>query len=197
MMKITKEAVPELWRKNYKKWGRKYKAKLDNPAKANTFVWATHQYQRTNEILLPYLQRETSCHCSFCDAFPLDVSGETIEHFRSKALHPRISYLWENLFYCCKYCNENKGESPERFLLKPDSLDYSFEEYFYFDYLSGRIEIAPDLPEDKRTRALNTRDLFGLNDNNRPNRRKMYLRQYADMTNPIKDDFPYRFMYLD
>jgi uncharacterized protein (TIGR02646 family) len=195
MMKITKSAAPSFWNSKYKVWGRTYKAKRTNPLKKSDFAWATHLKQKVNLTILPLLKGETQSHCSFCDGFPLDCLGETIEHFRAKSVYPLLSYYWTNLFYCCNKCNEHKAESPERKLLKPDSAGYRFEDYFYVDYLTGRIEVNYGLSKSDRARAANTVELYGLNEYNRPNRRRMYARMYADSANPNIDEFPYRFMY--
>lgn len=195
MMKIVKAPAPEFLRSNYKKWGKQYKAKRENPAKSNDFVWATYKGEKVNVLLLPFLRTETRYHCSFCDGFPLEVTGETIEHFRSKSSCPLLSYVWANLLYCCKYCNESKGENPERNLLKPDNPNYNFEKYFLFDYDSGRIEINPGLSGIEKLRAENTILIYGLNEYNRPNWRKRFLRLFQQMENPDIEDFPYRFIF--
>jgi uncharacterized protein (TIGR02646 family) len=194
-MKIEKTPAPEFLQKNYKKWGRQFKAKLENPTKSNTFAWSTYKKLKVILRILPLLQAETSCHCSFCDAFPLETTGETIEHFRPKSKFPRLSYVWTNLFYCCNYCNGNKLENPERNLLKPDSNGYSFEKYFLFDYESGKIEANPALSPTEKTKANNTILIYGLNLFNRPFRRKFYLKQFQNMQNPDIEDFPYRFIF--
>ncbi len=137
-----------------------------------------------------HLQRK-----SFCDGFPLETTGETIEHFRPKSSFPLLSYLWANLLYCCKYCNENKGENLERRLIKPNDINYSFETYFLFDYDSGKIEPTPALIGIDKLKAENTILLYGLNEHNRPYRRKFYLKQFQDTQNPNVEDFPYRFIF--
>lgn len=141
------------------------------------------------------MRLETNTHCSFCHGFPLDATGETIEHFRPKSSSPLLSYVWKNLFYCCKYCNESKGENAERKLLKPDSEEYNFEKYFLSDYESGSIEINPALSVTEKNRAENTIKIYGLNEFNRPYRRKFYLKQFQQMKNPDIEDFPYRFIF--
>jgi len=195
MMKIVKTPAPEFLQKNYKKWGRRFRAKLENSTKSNTFAWATHQGRKINLRLLPLLQVETNCHCSFCDGFPLDTTGETIEHFRPKSRFPRLSYVWTNLFYCCNYCNGNKLENPERNLLRPNGNNYSFEKYFLLDYESGRIEANPALSPTEKTKAENTILIYGLNLFNRPFRRKQFLRRFQNTISPDIDEFPYRFIY--
>jgi uncharacterized protein (TIGR02646 family) len=195
MMRIVKTPAPGFLQNNYKRWGRRYKAKRENPDRSNLFVWATYQGQRVNLRLLPFLRTETNCHCSFCDGFPLDATGETIEHFRPKSIFPRLSYVWTNLFYCCKYCNESKQENPERNLLKPDNINYSFEKYFLFDYDSGKIEVNPALITPDRIKAENTILIYGLNEYNRPYRRKSFLKLFQNTNNPDIEDFPYRFIF--
>src|SRR4028118_1785642 len=101
MMKIERPPAPDFLQRNYKKWGKRYKKKRNNPRLSNTFYWATHKKIKVNKRLLPILRGMTNCHCSFCDGFPLDTTGETIEHFRSKSQYPMLSYFWGNLFYCC------------------------------------------------------------------------------------------------
>ncbi len=194
-MKIVKASAPEFLRSNYKKWGKRYKAKRKNPVKSNEFIWAIHEGQKVNVLLLPFLRIETNSHCSFCDGFPLETTGETIEHFRPKASFHLLSYVWINLFYCCKYCNENKRENPERHLLKPDNINYNFEKYFLFDYDSGKIEVNPALSVVEKSRAENTIIIYGLNKYNRPYRRKFYLKLFQQMQNPEIEDFPYRFIF--
>ena len=195
MMKLVKTPAPEFLRSNYKKWGKKYKAKRENINKTDNFVWATHQGEKVNVLLLPFLRIETNYHCAFCDGFPLEATGETIEHFRPKSSFPLLSYLWANLLYCCKYCNENKGENPERLLIKPNEINYSFETYFLFDYDSGKIESNPALPEIGKLKAENTIRLYGLNEHNRPKWRKRFLKLYLKTENPNVEDFPYRFIF--
>lgn len=196
MMKIVKTPAPEFLRSNYKKWGKRYNAKRENLSKSNTFVWATYQNRKVNNLLLPYLRVETNFHCSFCDGFPLDSTGETIEHFRPKSIHPYLSYFWKNLFYCCNYCNQNKGENPERNLLNPNKTEYSFEKYFLFNYDSGEIESNPGLSASDKIKANNTIGIFGLNKFNRPYRRRQFLKIFQKTIEPEVEDFPYRFMFL-
>ncbi len=195
MMKLVKTPAPGFLRSNYKKWGKRYKAKRENPNRSNDFIWAIYQGQKVNLLLLPFLRIETNFHCSFCDGFPLETTGETIEHFRPKSSFPLLSYLWANLLYCCKYCNENKGENLERSLIKPNDINYSFETYFLFDYDSGKIEPNPALISTEKLKAENTIRLYGLNEYNRPLWRKRFLKLYLKTENPDIEDFPYRFIF--
>jgi len=38
---------------------------------------------------------------------------ETIEHYRPKGIYYWLAFSWDNLLWCCKKCNDNKGDSFE------------------------------------------------------------------------------------
>lgn len=197
MMKIVKTPIPDFLRSKYKKWGKRYKAKRDNPNRSNDFAWAIYQGNRVNQILLPKLREEVNnSHCSFCDGFPLDTTGETIEHLRCVSEYPLLSYVWANLYYCCNYCNNHKLENPEKKLLRPDNFEYNFEKYFIFEPDTGKIDVNPDpnLTDLDKEKALNTINIYGLNEYNRPFRRKSYLKLFHKTIDPNIEDFPYRFI---
>ncbi len=197
MMKIVRISMPDFLQNKYKSWGKKYKAKRDNPNKSNDFAWATYQGSKVNQLLLPKLRDDiNNAHCSFCDGFPLDTTGETIEHLRCVSKYPLLSYFWGNLYYCCNYCNNHKLENPERNLLRPDSFGYEFEKYFIFDYDTGKLEVNPDpnLSDLEKQKAINTINIYGLNEFNRPKRRKDFLKLFAKTIEPDIEDFPYRFI---
>ncbi len=196
-MKIVKTPTPDFLRSNYKKWGKRYKAKRDNPNRSNNFAWATYKKQKVNHLLLPIFRDDVNnAHCSFCDGSPLDTTGETIEHLRCVSKFPLLSYVWGNLYYCCNYCNNHKLENPEKKLLRPDKVDYEFEKYFIFDYETGEIEVTPDpnLSALEKEKAVNTINIYGLNKFNRPKRRKGFLKLFQKTTEPNIEDFPYRFI---
>ena len=195
-MKIERAPAPEFLRRNYKKWGKRYRKQRQDTARDNKFRWAQYRGQKVNEHLLPLLQAMTNYHCSFCDGFPLDTTGETIEHWRAVSAHPLLSHYWPNLFYCCKYCNERKGQTAERNLLKPDHFSYSFEAYFIYDYDTGRLAANPALAATEQEKVANTIRLYGLNEFNRPNRRRRIWQQFLKTNEPDREDFPYRFIFL-
>jgi uncharacterized protein (TIGR02646 family) len=181
---------------NQEKWGKQYAAKLNDSQKQNDFQWATYKTQRVNKILEPLLCAITQNHCSFCDIFPLQQSGGTIEHFKPKKQFPLLSHTWENLFYCCHKCQE-KGEKFDSNLLKPDELTYLFDDFFICTTQDERIMIVPNPRADvsDQQRAVITIELYGLNSFGRPEARWLVLNQFQDSKNPILDDFAYRYLF--
>ena len=201
MMKIERLPAPEFLKKKYKNWGRRFKNRKDaNPFAV--FSWTQHQGQRINLLLLPILMEMTStsgerenAHCSFCDGFPVEpISANSIEHFKPKSQFPRLAYAWKNLFYCCSKCQESKLENFDRKLLKPDVSEYSFEYYFQYDTKTGKIIPNPDRLEIDIQRAEKTIELYGLNEHGRPKARQRTVRMFMDSSNPVIDEFPYRFI---
>jgi len=130
--------------------------------------WPQHGKSKLNHILQNEgLKSQTQEHCSYCDITPISPPGtETIDHFRPKSGlqgRPDLAYSWENLFYCCNYCQDKKGDQFEEALLKPDEPDYEFLRYFQWEFSTGKLlpsEVAT--PEDQH-RAERTIDLLKLN----------------------------------
>ena len=82
----------------------------------------------------------------FCDSFPLKVSSnETIEHYYPKVPFSNKTYEWENLYYCCFQCQTDASTIAFEVTIQPDSSDYHFEKYFYFDPQSGKINVMENL----------------------------------------------------
>lgn len=50
-----------------------------------------------------------NCHngkCCYCET-PLDANSE-VEHWRPKSKYYWLAYSWDNLLYCCSFCNKTK-----------------------------------------------------------------------------------------
>jgi len=146
MKKLHRLPAPDWLRANYKKWGKQYEAKRNDPNKGNEFAWAQYQNEKVNHLLLSPLGTQTQNHCSYCDGYPMNRMGNTIDHFRSKTQFPLLAYVWHNLFLCCYVCQKRKGDFFDKRLLKPDMDGYSFDYYFRFIYIDGSI-----IPNSRRS----------------------------------------------
>lgn len=146
-------------KENYKKWGRKFKKKLDNPNLKNDFIWAIHHKTKVNVKLLPILRNATVKHCAFCDD---KIKKGAIEHFRPTSKHPLLSYFWHNLFLSCSDCQE-KSNAFDKNLLKPDHADYAFRRYFLYNPFTGKIIVNPKANESEQLRAEITIKIYKLN----------------------------------
>lgn len=193
MKPFKRPKAPDWLIKNWKKWGERFKQKLDNSKKKNEFTWYSYKKEKVNKLLYPILRNLTQNHCSFCDGFPLQQTGETIEHFKPKSKFPLLSYQWKNLYISCHNCQQKLDEFND-FLLKPDNRNYKFSEYFIFNYSSGEIKENPAKPLSNQQKAKETIRIYRLNDFGRPEDRKRVFKQFNDSNNPVIDDFAYRFM---
>lgn len=154
----------EILKQKWQDWGREYCAsrKLDWRRRCAT----TGSFINMKRLIRQSLYELTDGRCAFCgqNVFLLEDDDEmymTIEHFLPKSKHCRHTYEWENLYPCCRKCNESKSCRFEYELLKPDSKDYSFEEFFYINE-DGIIEESG--PQKERGKV--TIDLYDLNRSN-------------------------------
>lgn len=163
------------------------------------FNWPQYQLQKLNTVLLPDLQSDNQFHCCYCDAHPVQgVSSDTIDHFKPKSIYPDLAFRWENLFYCCSACQEEKLEQFEEGLIKPDFPGFSFEKYFHFNAKTGEIEPNSIATEEVRGKAEVTIRIMGLNEKGRPTTRLKMLRLHFAQFNAGGvdiDDLPYRFIF--
>jgi uncharacterized protein (TIGR02646 family) len=198
MMKFHRPAQPPFLQEKYKSWGKAHhERRLDNPSAP--LVWRTYQGTRVNELILAALNVVANDHCAFCDGYPLSTfARQTIEHFRPVSQYPRLAYVWGNLFICCDHCQAAKRDQFDKLLLKPDALDYEFEQYFMVNYRTGEIEVNLGATEEDQQRAELTIKIYTLNKPGRPQSRRIAAEMYQDLPKEkyVLDDFPYRFFLV-
>lgn len=198
-MKHHRPDSPAWLTAKYEQWGLTYEAnKLANPS--HKFAWRQYQGVKINTLLLPILIEMTSDHCSFCDGYPMrSFGGNSIEHFKPKSdsRYYRHAYEWENLFLSCYVCQGAKLEKFDEALLRPDEIEYRFNQYFIVDLATGIINPNPASEESAQERAAITIKMYGLNHFDRPETRKQFFMQAFANTDAIADysTYPYRFMY--
>ena len=197
MRKQTRPEAPQDFALHSTKWSQQWAdLRAKNPAAA--FNWYESGGRSARDMALPTLKQMTQDHCAFCDVFPFDdSSNEPVEHFKPKSL-PEFyheAYAWENLFYCCGFCQKSKKEQWNPRLLRPDAPDYDFQHYFRFTYSTGKIApnpvlkmIDPDAWECARV----TIDLYGLDKPVKRRRRMKALRDWTNLKNRVIDHRPYR-----
>lgn len=148
------------------------------------FSWYSIDGKNAREWALPALRLMNQGHCSFCDCYPLeDRSKEPIEHFKPKT-HPaflRGASTWENLYYCCEFCQDSKKDQWDPKLIRPDASDYQFLRFFEFDYTTGAIRPSTfNRSQEDQSRVEVTIKFYGLD---KPARRRMrleYMENYSD-----------------
>lgn len=163
---------------------------------SHTFKWPQRENTRLNQSLLPTLEMQTQDHCSYCDGFPLKKSDYTIDHFKPKS-DPAYYHLvveWTNLYLCCGACQQRK-EKYSDLLLRPDDMDYSFSEYFDYNFEEHKLLPNPAKPIENQERATVTIELFDLNHTGQKKSRQFMFKAYQNDETKITDDLGYRFMF--
>ncbi len=197
MKKFERTDTPDFLKDKWVSFGNLYaKNRIKKPN--FKFYWNQINKKSLNHHLLPLLKAMTDNHCSYCDGFPLDRADETIDHFcpKSKEEFYAIAYQWENLYVACAGCQgqNGKGEQYDEMLLRPDGKDYSFEKYFYYDYIQHKILVKENIDEKLRASAEITRRIFNFNDKSLCIRRRHSYERYSKELNPDLGDFAYRFI---
>lgn len=202
MRKFTRGNCPEFLITRWKDWGERYKNNREKNA-GFPFQWPTYEGEKINTILEPFLKAQTNDHCSFCDNFPIRSKEDSIDHFKPKSIPAYYEFVcqWENLYYCCQNCQQYKLQQYNESLLRPDDINFSFNEYFIYSYNSHKIDPNPRLSEDERVKAKITIDVFGLNDGGHIAARRISLERYIGKRNQEENidvnDFPYRFIIIE
>jgi uncharacterized protein (TIGR02646 family) len=199
MRKIVRTSAPNfLSEEKQKYWGEQYRSNRETKGTSYKFDWPQVNYQKLNHLLLPILRDISNKHCYYCDAYPTGSYKEEIDHFKPKSnpLFYEDVCRWENLFLTCGHCNSYKKEQFDEKLLKPDDLDYNFDDYFEYNSANGFIDIKPDISKEKQIRAETTRQILGFNEGDKPDDRKRFFRLWD--TDPDREEFfeEYNFRFI-
>lgn len=191
MRAFKRAAEPAVLQENGEKWGDDWAVRKAKDPSAK-FHWHEQGGKNVNKILLSPLKAQTQEHCSFCDSYPVSPPGtETIEHFHPKGEFPKLAYTWDNLYFCCNFCQQQKGEKFDEALLRPDAEGYDFNRYFRWSYTRGRLLPNEDAGTEDQERARVTINLYRLNDGHPKNRLRERHRRAKDEGSPL-DSFAYR-----
>jgi uncharacterized protein (TIGR02646 family) len=190
MRKFQRVSQPDFLVDRWEAWGEAWeRRRLNNPGAR--FNWPQFEGKPVNELLLHPLKKQTQDHCSFCDSFPVSPpSIDTIEHFRPKSRFPREACRWENLYFCCMFCQQKYEEFDED-LLRPDADDYDFDKYFRWDFTRGILEVNEHAPIENQKRAEVTIRLYRLNEGH-PKLRRLEMRRKQQGADDPLDEFAYR-----
>lgn len=165
MQGCVRGPAPELLARHGPEIGAAYaRRRREDPT--HRFQWPRREGQALVEVARAALADMTARHCSYCDGYPLDATGNgEIDHFRPKSREEfyELVCAWENLFLICTSCNGAKHDHWEPALLRPDDPGYAFGRHFLFRFDTGALEPAPGITGDDRHRALRTIELLELN----------------------------------
>jgi uncharacterized protein (TIGR02646 family) len=173
MIKIERLTSPEILEEHFTE---KTAAFVLNPNR-KVFHCRTKLYRQIKERLMLM----TDEHCSFCDACPIENTGDAVEHFRPSSTNHALAYVWENLYYICQKCNSAKGNRFHERLLKPDEIEYSFDKYFEYNAREAKLEptSSDDATDEDRLRAEKTIELYDLNRIGNKKARQSMIKKYV------------------
>lgn len=190
MRKFERSATPEVLNGRWQQWGLDWKNRREANSGAQ-FHWHVVDGVAVNQTLLVPLKQQTQSHCAFCDNFPVSPpSMDTIEHLRPKALFPLEAYRWDNLYYCCMHC-QVKGTLYDDAVVRPDSVDYTFDRYFRWDHTLGTLEVNDQASPSDQAHARLTIEYHRLNVGHPSLRKRELIRRARCQDQPL-DDFAYR-----
>lgn len=197
MRKFTRLPVPQILETNWEIWGDRYKTnRLAN--NGHSFNWPQIGSIKLNQLLFPILKAQTQDHCSYCDGFPLGTADNTIDHFKPKSdtrFYKEVC-AWPNLYIACADCQKLKGTQYDDLLLRPDDLEYEFNNFYTYNSTYHKIEILPNLIGVAKERAEMTLKIFGFNHPAFCKSRQISFERFMGNANPILDDFGFRFIFV-
>ncbi|MFY7911524.1 MAG: retron system putative HNH endonuclease [Emticicia sp.] len=172
-----------------KSLGEWWTAKYAETKKSSSWSWKGKE-----KVIKEALFLCNNDHCAYCDCHPLkDDKGFEIDHFVPKTIESQIAFTYSNLFPSCNECNK-KSNNYDPLMLKPDELDYKFEDYFRFDSFTGEIIPNESKPLENQERAKITKDILRLNIGNKPINRLKAIKKEIKLNTPL-DERPYRYGY--
>lgn len=195
MRKFVRLQAPAILEQHWERIGNEYAAKraLDP---SYSFSWPQIDKKKLNHEILPVLKGQTGEHCSYCDKYPLLRGDESIDHFKPKTdprFYKEVSQ-WSNLYLACKHCQDSKSIQYGEKLLRPDDVHYHFNKYFTYNYNEHKIEPNPAATEQERSMAEETIKTFDLNHSSMKISRRHAHERYSRASNPVLDDYNYRFI---
>lgn len=197
MRHFNRLMAPDFLLENANRWHQQWINKKQRNPGAD-FQWYRHKGQPVNRILNPTLALQTQKHCSYCDAYPMGLADNTIDHFKPKG-NPNfyhLAYSWENLYWACADCQKAKGEQNDDLLLQPDEVSFSFQRFFTYNFNSHELEVNHAASQEDQKRAEVSIRIFNLNHSSHVISRRHSWERWCKSDEPIiLDDFAYRFVF--
>ncbi|PWK29202.1 uncharacterized protein (TIGR02646 family) [Arcicella aurantiaca] len=175
------ESEPQILKDKGKEWTDDFIAKRKvNPKYKHSWIKNRVNY---HDKISQSLGKITDFHCSYCDEYPLDERAKIdnqIDHFKpiSKTEFIHLAYEWTNLYLSCGGCNKSKLAQYSDLILRPDADNYIASDYFFFDPITGIIEINETKGKEYVERAITTIDVFNLNHPSIVKKRKKAIKNF-------------------
>lgn len=110
MIRVAKGPVPEILRRNAKRWTVELLAAPENPATPaeKKLVERLLNRYRQDEVLAA-LTLELHGKCAYCESKIAHIAYAQIEHYRPKKPFRDLAFEWTNLTLGCPRCNGSKS----------------------------------------------------------------------------------------
>ncbi len=198
-MKMQRNKAPQYLKDNQAKWTQEYlnkKPKPESKNKPSSFYW-----HGVYDQLLTDLKKLSGKRCAFCDRpmSPIGDTEEEIEHFKPKSYnkYPELAFEWTNLYPICPKCNKIKGSRFSDLLLRPDSNNYGFDKWFWFNPFTGELDIKSDNKKSiEYKQAEKTIEFYGLNRTKLVERRKFVSKSKTKNKGFFGGVLPFRYIKI-
>lgn len=152
MHKLNRDPVAPACLANYQYGRDRWGGGTPNPDEYDTIWEKLNQMQKHR--------------CAYCEA-AIDENNRHVEHFAARASYPQGTFLWRNLFGCCKretscgICKDSRqtAQYDWKELIKPDEDDP--DDYFVF-VKNGTITLRLGLAPAAERKARETLRVFNL-----------------------------------
>jgi uncharacterized protein (TIGR02646 family) len=106
MIKLTKRPKPQILIDNESQWTDDLMQHIHSgttPPDSLKSKYKHHTIKQEVEI-------ETNSKCAYCESYVTHQYVGDVEHIIPKAVHPELTFSWDNLSFVCYYCNNNKRD---------------------------------------------------------------------------------------
>ena len=111
--------------------------------------------------------------------FEMVVGGATVDHYVAKSRRPALAYEWSNYRLACSRMNTRKRDYED--VLDPFEVE---DGWFRLELVTGRVHLAPGLPEHVARKVKATIRRLGLDDAGNREMRARHYREYRELALP-------------
>jgi len=128
-------------------------------------IMATKQYKAVRKLVWFRKVTETlaqmagvGVRCMYCSG----SESAQVEHYRPKATHPDLAFVWENLLWSCGICNQIKGNRFNEDVQPVNPVDDDVWNYFFIDQFGNLSPRWNPIENSLDSRAVETIKLHAL-----------------------------------
>lgn len=161
MIKLKREAEPQVMASNKEKWQLDLQASItqygsykDIPDQEKKKLTSFYRNAAVRDGLIKSSQGK----CAFCECIPSEGGNIEIEHFKPKSEYPEFTFEWDNFLPSCRKCNGSKGTHDT--VIEPIINPYEIDPQQVFHFVDIQIKASNT---DLKQVAEKTIEVCGLN----------------------------------